>query len=265
MFIPVHISSLQGLDLMFNIPTGFDYEINWNKNQQAVIYLDDKKITLPRDEDDSIIHIAYQKCSKYFLSNSGIELKIKTYDISYPDHIAAAIIIKETARKFNYPDEWAISVFEKIFHHQYDQASSYIYAILSENEGEYFYNEIENSLQYAHMLNDQGKLTLRYNGRFNIQSRNISKEQMLQVLSRHNHINWITLLHDMHILTDHPGLNAFLEDVRSNELTTLALPVTDGWNYFIIAYFYRHKSKRMQEVMEELYKKHLGQSAVFVG
>jgi hypothetical protein len=78
-------------------------------------------------------------------------------------------------------------------------------------------------------------------------------------------INWITFLHDMHIMTNNKKLNNFLEDLRANELTTLVLPATDGWNYLIIVYFYQSKSKGMQAIIEQLYKKYLDTAPVFIG
>lgn len=266
MFIPVKISPKTDLDLRLSIPTGFDYEISWKKSSDGIVFLDDRKIILPIDEDTSIINLTYKKCQKYFLQNTGMEVRIKSYDIKYPEHIAAAIIIKETARKFNYPDEWAIGVFEKIFTGNiFDHASSYIYAILKENEGEYFFNEIDNSLQYAQLLKDQGKIILRVDKPFEIKTNEIEKEKLLTILDKSHRINWITFLHDMHIMTNNKKLNNFLEDLRANELTTLVLPATDGWNYLIIVYFYQHKSKGMQEIIQTLYKKCLDQSPVFIG
>ena len=266
MFIPVKISPKAELDLRLSVPTGFDYEITWKKSTEGVIFLDEKKIVLPREEDNSILNLAYKKCSSYFLQNTGMEIRIKSYDLKYPEHIAAAIIIKETAKRFNYPDEWAIGVFEKIFSGNiFDHAASYIYAILKENEGEYFFNEIDNSLQYAQLLKDQGKLILRVDQSFEIRTNEVKKEKLLQILDKNHKINWITFLHDMHILTNHENLNSFLEDVRAHELTTLVLPATDGWNYLIIVYFYQHKSKGMQEVLEKLYQKYLDARPVFIG
>jgi hypothetical protein len=266
MFIPVKISSRAELDLRLSIPTGFDYEITWKKSSEGVIFLDEKKIILPQEEDTSILNLAYKKCSKYFLQNAGMEIKIKSYDLKYPEHIAAAIIIKETARKFNYADEWAIGVFEKIFDGNiFDHASSYIYAILKENEGEYFFNEIDNSLQYAQLLKDQGKLIVRVDKPFDIKTNEIEKDKLLQILDKNHRINWITFLHDMHIRTNRNELNELMDELRSNELTTLVLPATDGWNYLIIVYFYQHKSKGMQAIIEALYKKYLDVRPVFVG
>jgi len=266
MFIPVKISPKTDLDLRLSVPTGFDYEVTWKKSSEGVIYLDDRRIVLPRDEDDSILNLTYKKCSKYFLQPTGMEIHIHSFDIKYPEHIAAAIIIKETARKFNYPDEWAIGVFEKIFTgNVFDHASSYIYAILKENEGEYFFNEIENSLQYAQLLKDQGKFIIRIDQPFDIKTNEVQKDKLMQILSRNHPMNWISFLHDMHIMTNQSRLNNFMEDLRSNELTTLVLPATDGWNYMIIVYFYRSKSKVMQTVIDEIYSKYLNVSPVFVG
>jgi hypothetical protein len=266
MFIPVQISSKSHLDLRLSIPTGFDYEITWKKASEGVIFLDEKKIVLPREEDNSILNLTYKKCSKYFLQDSGMEIKIHSYSIKYPEHIAAAIIIKETAKKFHYPDEWAIGVFEKIFTGNiFDHAASYIYAILKENEGEYFFNEIDHSLQYAQLLKDQGKLIIRVDKPFEIKTNEVKKERLLQILDKSHRINWITFLHDMHMMTDQKKLNNFLEDLRANELTTLVLPATDGWNYLIIVYFYQHKSKGMQAIIEGLYQKYLGEAPVFIG
>jgi hypothetical protein len=153
MYIPVKISPKTDLNLHLSVPTGFDYEITWKKSTEGVIFFDERKIVLPREEDSSILNLTYKKCQKYFLQTSGMEIRIKSYDLKYPEHIAAAIIIKETAKRFRYPDEWAIGVFEKVFTgNVFDQSSSYIYAILKENEGEYFFNEIDNSLQYADQL-----------------------------------------------------------------------------------------------------------------
>lgn len=266
MFIPVKISPKTDLDLRLSIPTGFDYEISWKRSSEGVVFLDEKKILLPREEDNSILNLTYKKCSKYFLDNAGMEIKIKSYDLKYPEHIAAAIIIKETARKFNYADEWAIGVFEKVFTGDiFDHAASYIYAILKENEGEYFFNEVDNSLQYAQLLKDQGKLIIRIDKPFDIKTNEIEKDKLLQILDKSHKINWITFLHDMHIMTNQKKLNHFLEDLRANELTTLVLPATDGWNYLIIVYFYQHKSKGMQAIIEELYQKYLESAPVFIG
>ena len=93
----------------------------------------------------------------------------------------------------------------------------------------------------------------------------VEKEKLLQILDRNHQINWITFLHDMHIMTSNKKLNNFLEDLRANELTTLVLPATDGWNYLIIVYFYQSKSKGMQAVIEQLYKKYLDMEPVFIG
>lgn len=266
MFIPVNITPKAELDLRVSVPTGFDYEINWIKKPGATILLDDKKIILPLEEDNSIINLTFKKCSKYFLKPEGLEIKINSHDIKYPEHIAAAILIKETAKKFNFSDEWAIGVFEKVFTgNVFDHASSYIYAILRENEGEYYFNEIENSLQYAQLLKDQGKLIMRIDKPFDIKSNSIQKDKLMQILSNHHQINWITFLHDMHLLTGDKKLNSFLEDLRAHELTTLVLPASDGWNYMIIVYFYRNKSKGMQDVIEKLFQKHIGKPPVFIG
>lgn len=266
MYIPVQISPTNEFNLRLNIPTGFDYEITWKNSGDGIVYLDEKKILLPVEEDTSIINLTYKKCQKYFLQSSGMEIRIKSYDIKYPEHIAAAIIIKETAKRFHYPDEWAIGVFEKIFTgNVFDHASSYIYAILKENEGEYFFNEIDNSLQYAQMLKNQGKMAIRIDKPFDIKSNEVKKEKLLQILDKNHQINWITFLHDLHIITNNKKLNLFLEELRANELTTLVLPATDGWNYMIIVYFYNSKSKGMQALIEKLYQKYLDQPPVFVG
>lgn len=266
MYIPVKISPKTDLNLHLSVPTGFDYEITWKKSTEGVIFLDEKKIVLPREEDSSILNLTYKKCQKYFLQTSGMEIRIKSYDLKYPEHIAAAIIIKETAKRFRYPDEWAIGVFEKLFTGNiFDQSSSYIYAILKENEGEYFFNEIDNSLQYAQLLKNQGKMILRIDKPFDIKTNEVEKEKLLQILDKNHQINWITFLHDMHIMTNNKKLNNFLEDLRANELTTLVLPATDGWNYLIIVYFYQSKSKGMQAVIEQLYKKYLDADPVFIG
>lgn len=266
MFIPVKITPKADLDLRVSIPTGFDYEINWIGKPGGTIILDNRKILLPQEEDNSIINLTFKNCSKYFLKPHGIEIKINSYDLKYPEHIAAAVIIKETARKFNFSDEWAIGVFEKVFTGDvFDHASSYIYAILKEHEGEYFYNEMDNSLQYAQMLKDQGKLILRIDKPFEIKSNSIQKDKLISILSNSHQINWITFLHDMHLLTGNKNLNHFLEDLRAHELTTLVLPANDGWNYMIIVYFYRNKSKGMQEVIEKLFQKHLNSPPVFIG
>ncbi len=266
MFIPVKISPIADLDLRLSIPTGFDYELDWMPSSGGVVFLDNRKIILPQEEDNSILNLTYKKCAKYFLQPTGMEVRIKSYDLKYPEHIAAAIIIKETAKRFRYSDEWAIGVFEKIFAgNVFDHAASYIYAILRENEGEYFFNEVDNSLQYAQLLKDQGKLILRVDKPFEIKSNEIEKEKLLQILSKNHQINWITFLHDMHLLTNSKKMNEFLDELRAHELTTLVLPATDGWNYLIIVYFYQHKSKGMQEVIEKLYQKYLGQPVVFVG
>lgn len=266
MFIPVKITPKADVDLRLSIPTGFDYEFNWVNKLGGTIYLDNRKIMLPQEDDHSIMNITFKKCSKYFLLPQGVELKIKSYDLKYPEHIAAAIIIKETARKFNFSDEWAIGVFEKLFSGNiFDHAASYIYAILKENEGEYFFNEMDNSLQYAQMLKDQGKLIIRIDKPFEIKSNSIQKEKLMNILSRNHQINWITFLHDMHLLTGDLKLNVFLEELRANELTTLVLPANDGWNYMIIVYFYRNKSKGMQDVIEKLFQKHVGIPPVFIG
>jgi hypothetical protein len=266
MFIPVQISPHGMLDLRLSVPTGFDYDIVWKTNTDGIIFFDEKKMILPRDEDDSIINRAYKKCSKYFLKSTGMEIKIKSYDLKYPEHIAAAIIIKETAKKFMYSDEWAIGVFEKIFEgNNFDHAASYIYAILRENEGEYFYNEVDNSLQYAQLLKDQGKLIIRVDKPFEIKTNELHQEKLFQILDNSHQINWITYLHDMHIITNQKKLNNFLDELRANELTTLVLPATDGWNYLIIVYFYRNKSKGMQAIIEKLYNKYMDMEPVFIG
>jgi hypothetical protein len=266
MFIPVKISPKPDLNLHLSVPTGFDYEITWKKSSEGVIFLDDKKIVLPKEEDSSILNLTYKKCQKYFLQTSGMEIRIKSYDLKYPEHIAAAIIIKETAKRFMYPDEWAIGVFEKIFTGNiFDHSSSYIYAILKENEGEFFYNEIDHSLQYAQLLKNQGKMILRVDKPFEIKTNEVEKEKLLQILDKNHQINWITFLHDMHIMTSNKKLNNFLEDLRANELTTLVLPATDGWNYLIIVYFYQSKSKGMQAIIEQLYHKYLDTQPVFIG
>lgn len=265
MFIPVKISSASDINFRLSIPTGFDYDIEWKKDPKAVVYLDDKKILLPRDDDKSILNLTYKKCSKYFLSSTGMEFRVKSYDIKYPEHIAAAIIIKETARKFNYSDEWAVGVFENIFSGEvFDDASSYIYAILKENEGGFFFNELENSLQFAQLLPDQGRMVLRIDQSFEIKNRGIEKEKLLEILNKNHKINWIRFIHDLHIITNLPSLNDFMEELRANELTTLVIPATDGWNNLIITYFYQHKSKRMQDIIEMLYQKHLRTPAVFI-
>jgi hypothetical protein len=266
MFIPVKISPKTDLNLHLSVPTGFDYEITWKKSSEGVIFLDDRKIVLPKEEDSSILNLTYKKCQKYFLQTSGMEIRIKSYDLKYPEHIAAAIIIKETAKRFMYPDEWAIGVFEKIFTGNiFDHSSSYIYAILKENEGEFFYNEIDHSLQYAQLLKNQGKMILRVDKPFEIKTNEVEKEKLLQILDKNHQINWITFLHDMHIMTSNKKLNNFLEDLRANELTTLVLPATDGWNYLIIVYFYQSKSKGMQAIIEQLYHKYLDTQPVFIG
>ncbi len=266
MFIPVKISPKTDLDLRLSIPTGFDYEVVWKKSSDGVVFLDEKMIILPREEDTSILNLTYKKCQQYFLQNAGMEIRIKSYDLKYPEHIAAAIIIKETARKFNYADEWAIGVFEKVFTGNiFDHASSYIYAILKGNEGEYFFNEIDNSLQYAQLLKDQGKIIIRVDKPFEIKTNEIEKEKLLTILDKSHRINWITFLHDMHIMTNNKKLNGFLDELRDNELTTLVIPATDGWNYLIIVYFYQHKSKGMQEIIQKLYQKYLESSPVFIG
>ncbi len=266
MYIPVQISPFNEFNLRLSVPTGFDYEVTWKDSGSGIVYLDEKKIHLPIDEDNSILNVTYKNCQKYFLHQSGMEIRIKSYDIKYPEHIAAAIIIKETAKRFNYSDEWAIGVFEKIFTgNVFDHASSYIYAILKENEGEYYFNELENSLQYAQMLKNQGKTIIRVDKPFDIKTNEVKKEKLLQILDKSHQINWITFLHDLHIITNNKKLNLFLEELRAHELTTLVLPATDGWNYMIIVYFYQSKSKGMQAVIENLYDKFLNQSPVFVG
>jgi len=266
MFLPVQISSQNHFDLRLSVPTGFDYEVSWKTKGSGVVHMDNKKILLPMDDDSSIINQAYKNCSKYFQHDSGLEIKIHQHDIKYAEHIAAAIIIKETAKRFNYSDEWAIGVFEKIFTGEvFDHAASYIYAILKENEGEFYFNELDNSLQFAQLLKDQGKCILRIDKPFEIKSNPVNRDKLLQILEKNNQINWITFLHDIHLITSNKKLNVFLEELRSNELTTLVLPATDGWNFFIIVYFYQHKYKRMQEVIDELFQKNLGSAPVFIG
>jgi hypothetical protein len=99
MFIPVKISPVADLDLRLSIPTGFDYELNWIPSSGGVVFLDNKKIMLPIEDDSSILNIAYMNCAKYFLKPGGMEVKIKSYDLKYPEHIAAAILIKGGIRK----------------------------------------------------------------------------------------------------------------------------------------------------------------------